>query len=53
MECMVLTLDKGSWRKINTVLPFDCTKFGNGGESLCINGAIHWLTCYGGFHCGF
>ncbi|KAL0012240.1 hypothetical protein SO802_007348 [Lithocarpus litseifolius] len=47
MECMVLTLDKGSWRKINIVLPFDCTKFGNGGESLCINGAIHWLTCYG------
>ncbi|KAL0007403.1 hypothetical protein SO802_008905 [Lithocarpus litseifolius] len=47
MECMVLTLGKGSWRKINIVLPFDCTKFGNGGESLCINGAIHWLTCYG------
>ena len=29
------------------MLPFDPKKYVNGGESVCVNGAIHWLTRYG------
>ncbi|XP_023888566.2 putative F-box protein At1g53360 [Quercus suber] len=52
MVFTVLTLDSngsgsGSWRRINPVLPFDPKKYVNGGESVCVNGAIHWLTSYG------
>ncbi|KAK4598362.1 hypothetical protein RGQ29_015724 [Quercus rubra] len=52
MVFTVLTLDSsgsgsGSWRRINPVLPFDPKKYVNGGESVCVNGAIHWLTRYG------
>lgn len=55
MEFNVLTLGKEteSWREIDPVLPFDSAKYGTGGRSVCLNGAMHWMHRYGDFIVAF
>ncbi|KAL0003843.1 hypothetical protein SO802_011404 [Lithocarpus litseifolius] len=58
MVCTVFTLgcrSNGSWRKvkINPELPFHSTKYMSAGKSVCINGAIHWVTQFGNYIVAF
>ncbi|KAK7850002.1 f-box/lrr-repeat protein [Quercus suber] len=58
MVCTVFTLgcrSIGSWRraKINPELPFHSTKCMSSGKSVCINGAIHWVTQFGNYIVAF